>query len=552
MSTPPDTPTTPDPDLLAALSAATAPLEQKRIAIERPDLHAALASNPGVYPELLEWLRGLQDPAVQAALAQRDALHADSAPAPEEPGVRTPPADNRQAAAAADDPQDAADAALAAESSAPAARGRKHSPLSVGLAVVVVLAVVGAGFGLHALLSQDSTSSSPAPTVADVPTVAENPSATEDLTPWAEGSHQVWTLDVDKNAEIAAHDSQMLVGDRSSSYTLTRVTAYDVSGTEPRKQWETAVDQAFGRLAYWGEWVTIGGNQLLRASDGTLTTAGWDASVTPYLVDTFAMTCDKNDRCAGWSASDPTKPLWEQEIDDSYEWLRHTSYVNLITAHDGAPVFLASPETAVRLGDGSLIDFDIDEDRQNVLPLKDGWRIYDLVDNRYTVLTTSGKQTDSFEGQQPSSEQRHVPLFESPLMTAAQLRMLVADNDVSWAPVTVAQEPGGTSGCATTLTVGEHSVVPAQADGACVDEYEEGWYSLSSDKAVLMYVVGNPTTQFGSSVQLVGMWSVADGKPVSFEGSTPGEQPMWLVSPELVIALDDTEGGLTAYAPGKG
>jgi len=43
------------------------------IAALRPDLRVAVASNPSTYPGLLEWLRGLGEPAVDAAIAARRA-----------------------------------------------------------------------------------------------------------------------------------------------------------------------------------------------------------------------------------------------------------------------------------------------------------------------------------------------------------------------------------------------------------------------------------------------------------------------------------------------
>lgn len=41
------------------------------IAAQRPDLRPAVAANPSAYPALLDWLRGLGEPAVDAALASR-------------------------------------------------------------------------------------------------------------------------------------------------------------------------------------------------------------------------------------------------------------------------------------------------------------------------------------------------------------------------------------------------------------------------------------------------------------------------------------------------
>ena len=51
--------TTPDQEIQAALAQ------------NRPDLWAALASNPMLYPELVSWLYQLQDDAVLAALSGR-------------------------------------------------------------------------------------------------------------------------------------------------------------------------------------------------------------------------------------------------------------------------------------------------------------------------------------------------------------------------------------------------------------------------------------------------------------------------------------------------
>lgn len=50
------------------------------IATHRPDLRAAVASNPTAYPDLLTWLASFGDPAVDAAIAQRSAQQAGSQP----------------------------------------------------------------------------------------------------------------------------------------------------------------------------------------------------------------------------------------------------------------------------------------------------------------------------------------------------------------------------------------------------------------------------------------------------------------------------------------
>lgn len=47
--------------------------ELYELARSRPDLRAQIAANPNTYPALLDWLRGLGDPDIAAALSQREA-----------------------------------------------------------------------------------------------------------------------------------------------------------------------------------------------------------------------------------------------------------------------------------------------------------------------------------------------------------------------------------------------------------------------------------------------------------------------------------------------
>ena len=505
----------PDPDLLAALSPSTPPLEQQRIAAERPDLHAVLAANPDAYPELLEWLRTLEDPAVQAALANRAPAQPAAAPVA---GARPGPAP----------------AAGAPLTPAPP---RRRAPMLIGAAVVVVLVLAGAGWGVWTLLGRGGGSSSATSTVQEV------------SAGWAEASHKVWKLDVDEDAVIAVNGDQLVVGTRNSSFDLTRVTAYDVSGSEPKEQWETRVNQDDGYVSYWGDWVYLGGSQLLKASDGAPAEAGWDEDDFPTFIGSYALVCDKHDHCTGWSASDPTTPLWEQDIAGSASSMDLARYNWAV--HDGSLVTLAAQDTAVRLEDGTLVDLKANSTEENVIPLADGWLIINYVDEEYRVLSPSGEQVDAFEGAWPSyDEKTDARLFEAPRPTGAQMRALVVDGDLSWAAVTSQYDPDEKDHCSITLTIGERRLVPARDDGECVYGVESSWYALSSDGSLLMHVEGSPS-QTSASVALSGMWSVADGRPVAFAGSEPGEQPMWLVNPGLIITFDREHGQLTAYAPGK-
>ncbi|MCI1915347.1 MAG: hypothetical protein LKJ05_06475 [Bifidobacteriaceae bacterium] len=54
-----------------ALDPATDPMTQHNIAEYAPELRVYLAQNPNIYPELLTWLGSLNDPQINAAIAQR-------------------------------------------------------------------------------------------------------------------------------------------------------------------------------------------------------------------------------------------------------------------------------------------------------------------------------------------------------------------------------------------------------------------------------------------------------------------------------------------------
>lgn len=54
-----------------ALDPNTDPATLQQIAQYAPELLPCLAKNPNTYPALLDWLRGLNDPAINAALASR-------------------------------------------------------------------------------------------------------------------------------------------------------------------------------------------------------------------------------------------------------------------------------------------------------------------------------------------------------------------------------------------------------------------------------------------------------------------------------------------------
>lgn len=87
--------TQPDVNALAlASNPATDPATLQQLAADRPELRPAIAANPATYDALLDWLAGLGDPTVDAALASR--YQAPSAPTPDAGGPATPFAPSTQ------------------------------------------------------------------------------------------------------------------------------------------------------------------------------------------------------------------------------------------------------------------------------------------------------------------------------------------------------------------------------------------------------------------------------------------------------------------------
>ena len=175
-----------DPEQLAAavavadesLAAQTADYGlQAAIAQHRPDLWAALASNPTTYPGLLEWLSGIQEPAVRLALEARGiAPQTEAVPQAGEgvpgdarpEGPVEPPAGEAEAAEPPDSPSGEAEPA---ESSADEA-----APEETDSEVAADAPAEGASVGADEDVSEADASDEPADAPSDVAEPAESPS----------------------------------------------------------------------------------------------------------------------------------------------------------------------------------------------------------------------------------------------------------------------------------------------------------------------------------------------------------------------------------------
>ncbi len=549
-------------DTDAAASPLTPAAELARIATYRPDLHAVLATNPSTYPGLVDWLRHSEDPAVQAALAARFA-HSGAAPAPPPPpaAASAPPP---PAAASAPPPPAAASAPVApsAPSSLPALPPGAGTPASGSFAVpgpqtggypaaapqpapaapapprrrvsrpviitVAVLVISGAVvLGMH-LLGGDS---------ADGPTAPSNS--------WAKGSHKAWDMNVGERSTLIGNKDQLVVADMDSDYNIDTVTAYDVSGDKPKKQWSADPRTDSFYLSYWGDYL-IAGDTLIKADTGKTTDAPWHNN--PIIVGAYAFSCSRKDQCTGWSASNPDQKLWETSVSGSSDFQGTPSAGRSTYQGDGKLIVQASESTWINVITGDVYDFDTTSS-DFVFALTDGWCKYDYKKGRFTILSPTGEERESFDGEYPEDVSAASTL-DHPLMSAAEFKSLIQDEDVSWAKIKITRAKNSSSSCSTKLTIGESTFKPANESGECYEPDGIVLYALSSDNSVLMRASTDPTST-STGMWLSGAWTVKDGETIDFPGNDfDSGTYFYLVNPELIVARD-TSGELTAYRPGK-
>ena len=546
-----------DADADAAASPLTPAAELARIATYRPDLHAVLATNPSTYPGLVDWLRHSEDPAVQAALAARFA-HSGAAPAPPPP----------PAAASAPPPPAAASAPVApsapsslpalppgagtpasgsfavpgpqtggypaaAPQPAPAApappRRRVSRPVIITVAVLVAVLVISGAvvLGMH-LLGGDS---------ADGPTAPSNS--------WAKGSHKAWDMNVGERSTLIGNKDQLVVADMDSDYNIDTVTAYDVSGDKPKKQWSADPRTDSFYLSYWGDYL-IAGDTLIKADTGKTTDAPWHNN--PIIVGAYAFSCSRKDQCTGWSASNPDQKLWETSVSGSSDFQGTPSAGRSTYQGDGKLIVQASESTWINVITGDVYDFDTTSS-DFVFALADGWCKYDYKKGRFTILSPTGEERESFDGEYPEDVSAASTL-DHPLMSAAEFKSLIQDEDVSWAKIKITRAKNSSSSCSTKLTIGESTFKPANESGECYEPDGIVLYALSSDNSVLMRASTDPTST-STGMWLSGAWTVKDGETIDFPGNDfDSGTYFYLVNPELIVARD-TSGELTAYRPGK-
>ena len=584
--------TTADADADAAASPLTPAAELARIATYRPDLHAVLATNPSTSPGLVDWLRQSEDPAVHAALAARFAHPGTpmpppppTAPVPPPPAASAPPPPTPSAPSAplvavpAPPPPTGAAApavysapvAASAPSSLPALppgagtpasgnfvvpgpqaagytaaapqmappqpppaapappRRRVSRPVIITVVVLVAVLVISGAvvLGMH-LLRGDSANGSTAPSNS-----------------WAEGAHKVWDMDIDERSIFIGNKDQLVVADMDSDYTITTVSAYDVSGDKPKKQWSTDPHTDSLYLSYWGEYVVIG-DMLIKADTGETTDAPWHKN--PIIVGDYAFSCGSKDLCTGWSAAKPNQELWKTNVSGSSDFQDIPSLNGSVYQGNGKLIVQAAESTWIDVITGEIYDFDTTRS-EIVFALADGWCKYNYEKEQFTILSPTGEKRDTFNGDYPEDVSAAATL-DHPRLTAAEFKSFIQDKDLSWAKIKITRTRNSSSDCPTKLTIGESSFKPVNDSGSCYEPDGIVLYSLSSNESVLMRVSADPTST-STGMWISGAWTVKDGETIDFPGNDfDSGTVFYLVNPELIVARETSDGELTAYRPG--
>mgnify|MGYP000904297789 CR=1 FL=1 len=584
--------TTADADADAAASPLTPAAELARIATYRPDLHAVLATNPSTSPGLVDWLRQSEDPAVHAALAARFARPGTpvpppppTAPVPPPPAASAPPPPTPSAPSAplvavpAPPPPTGAAApavysapvAASAPSSLPALppgagtpasgnfvvpgpqaagytaaapqmappqpppaapappRRRVSRPVIITVVVLVAVLVISGAvvLGMH-LLRGDSANGSTAPSNS-----------------WAEGAHKVWDMDIDERSIFIGNKDQLVVADMDSDYTITTVSAYDVSGDKPKKQWSTDPHTDSLYLSYWGEYVVIG-DMLIKADTGETTDAPWHKN--PIIVGDYAFSCGSKDLCTGWSAAKPNQELWKTNVSGSSDFQDIPSLNGSVYQGNGKLIVQAAESTWIDVITGEIYDFDTTRS-EIVFALADGWCKYNYEKEQFTILSPTGEKRDTFNGDYPEDVSAAATL-DHPRLTAAEFKSFIQDKNLSWAKIKITRTRNSSSDCPTKLTIGESTFKPVNDSGSCYEPDGIVLYSLSSNESVLMRVSADPTST-STGMWISGAWTVKDGETIDFPGNDfDSGTVFYLVNPEFIVARETSDGELTAYRPG--
>ena len=544
-----------DADRLAAASPATPAAELARIAASRPDLHPALAANPATYPDLVDWLRTSPDPAVQTALARRAAAPAQPTPVKTEASAET-------TANVAANPSPAG--------APPTARTRRRTglprrPAVIAVAVLVtVLVISGAAWaGIHLLgpgsRAGSSSAAGSSENASEAPSDDPTPDALVPAATWADGAHEAWTLDAGEKerTSITVVDDQLFVTTYTPESTPASVIAYSIAGAEPERQWETRIRDMEGyQRGVWGDYLIIGG-ELIRRSDGQNTYAPWSDPDLLVVINDTAIACRKPNACEAWRASDPASRVWSAVAEGwqtllGIDGMRFDSRTNVYVGE--RTIIALSAKTLVDVDTGETFDLSPD-DYGSVIATTDGWIAFNGKNSNgkeeYTILSPTGEKKGTFRsGSEQNSDEWFAATPSQERPSSEQYRRLIEKGDLSWAEVSVDYTGLGKDGCGVSINFGGTTIEDDLGPTGVNCILYPSVYSPSAGGEVILALSDSPFSP--ESARVMGAWTLADQREITFPGSNVDKSIFYLAGPSLMIALDYQSGRITAYAPGRG
>ena len=536
-----------DADRLAASSPSTPAAELARIAAARPDLHPALAANPTVYPDLVDWLRTSPDPAVQAALARR-------ANASVQPTL-----------AQAADPAASADSDSDADSTAPPApRTRRRPRMGIIAAILVAVLVLAGGAAIAVKKLHGGTGAQ----------------ATSSASGWAGEWRQIWKFDAVASGyhrDILGNENQFVVidTDDSSSQAVDTVTSYDVSGDTLEKQWEVTVNRTrndySGSPRYWGNYI-VDRTWLIDSRTGEYIPCPWQVQEYPEeFIDNYAVYCSTGDQCSAWRSDAPDHKLWTKNIPGTNDFLLTNRSFDSVYQGD---------QTIARLANGALVDlatgeaYNIDtnsfsganhpveidpatgetyevetpETTGIVTALTDGWAF--SRDGNIILASPSGQEKEIIGAvNRKDNDKLFLATARQPHASTEQYKSYLIDGDVSWAEVAIMSATPNK--CDGKLTV---AGVTANTFGdKCDWDADESfpWSGnkiavVSDDQSLLIREQDDTALRTNTGAYIDAMWNIQNSRRINLSKQY---DHFYMVNPNLIVAQVDDTGELVAYRP---
>ena len=570
-----------DADRLAASSPSTPAAELARIAAARPDLHPALAANPTVYPDLVDWLRTSPDPAVQAALAQRTTAQpepTETTPAQAEALTRTadatanpststapaPAAKTKRRAGLTRSTASAGSGADADSTASPAPRTRRRPRMGIIAAILVAVLALAGGAAIAVKKLHGGTGAQ----------------ATSPASGWAGEWRQIWKLDAVASGyhrDILGNENQFVVidTDDSSSQAVDTVTSYDVSGDTLEKQWEITVNRTrndySGSPRYWGNYI-VDRTWLIDSRTGEYIPCPWQVQEYPEeFIDNYAVYCSTGDQCSAWRSDAPDHKLWTKNIPGTNDFLLTNRSFDSVYQGD---------QTIARLANGALVDlatgeaYNIDtnsfsganhpveidpatgetyevetpETTGIVTALTDGWAF--SRDGNIILASPSGQEKEIIGAvNRKDNDKLFLATARQPHASTEQYKSYLIDGDVSWAEVAIMSVTPNK--CDGKLTV---AGVTANTFGdKCDWDADESfpWSGnkiavVSDDQSLLIREQDDTALRTNTGAYIDAMWNIQNSRRINLSKQY---DHFYMVNPNLIVAQVDDTGELVAYRP---